>query len=70
MPTPWVTGIIVPTFQKKALRLNEVLSNLPKVTQTVGAKDLNSVRQQTHALNHFCNKLISTELDTRRCSIK
>lgn len=43
VPTPWVTGITVPTFQKKALRLNEVLSNLPKVTQTVGAKDLNSV---------------------------
>lgn len=32
-----------PVSQKKALRLKEVPSNLPEVTQTVGAKDINSV---------------------------
>ena len=38
----WVTEL---NLQMKTLRLSEVLSNLPKVTQTVGAKDLNSVCQ-------------------------
>lgn len=41
-PTTWVIGIML-NLQKKALRLSEVLTNLPKFTKTVGAKDLNSV---------------------------
>lgn len=42
VPSTWVTSIML-NLQKKALRLNEVQSHLPKVTQTVGTKDLNTV---------------------------
>lgn len=41
-PTTWVI-CITPNLQKKSLRLSEVLTSLPKFTQTVGTKDLNVV---------------------------